>query len=280
MGKTASFCLILLFFAGSSFAGSGTVNTTLVRSDSPPVKKPLIVPRSLSPFALQDDYLTAQVDDPASDESDDFFQMPGEFEEKGKGLKSTGKAALLSLLLPGAGEIYAGAETKGKIFMLSEASLWAGFFGFRTYSSWLKDDYKSYAAAHARVNPDKKPDSFFDELSFYNSRDEYNQFAPLYNRGEKQPYPETDYWNWEWDERESRLHYRDLKNRSKDMSRRALYMVGLSVVNRIVSVVDALKTVKSYNRKRSLEFSQLKFDMKANLLGHDPTVMFFVSHRW
>ncbi len=279
MRKAAFFCLILLLFSGSSFAGSGTVNNTLVRSDSSPGRKSLIAPRTLSQFVLQDDYLAAGVD-PASHGSDDFFQMPGEFEEKGKGLKSTGKAALLSLLLPGAGEIYAGADTKGKIFMLSEASLWAGFFGFRTYSSWLKDDYKSYAAAHARVNLEEKPDGFFDELAFYSSRDEYNQFAPLYNRGEKQPYPETDFWNWEWNSRESRLHYRDLKNSSKDMSRRALYMVGLSVVNRIVSVVDALKTVKSYNRKRSLEFSQLKFDMKANPLGHNPAVMFYVSHRW
>ncbi|UCB52236.1 MAG: hypothetical protein JSV10_09660, partial [Candidatus Zixiibacteriota bacterium] len=183
----------------------------------------------------------------ASEEPDDFFQMPGEFEEKKEGLKSTAKAALLSLILPGAGEIYGGSKTKGKIFILSEASLWAGFFAFRTYGAWLEDDYKVYAAARAKVNLEGKSEGFFDQLAFYDSRDQYNQFALLYYRGERQPYPEEDFWYWAWDSRESRSHYRDLKNRSKDASRKALYVVGLSLVNRIVSVVDAMKTVRSYN---------------------------------
>ena len=215
-----------------------------------------------------------------SEEPDDFFQMPGEFEENKEGMKSTTKAAVLSFILPGAGEIYGGSKTKGKIFILSEASLWAGFFAFRTYGSWLEDDYRVYAAARAKANLQGKSDGFFDQLAFYDSRDQYNQFALLYYRGERQPYPEDDFWYWAWDSRESRAHYRDLKNRSKDASRRALYMVGLSLVNRIVSVVDAMKTVQSYNRKKSLQLSRMKFDLKANPLGHNPKVMLYVSHNW
>ena len=216
----------------------------------------------------------------ASEEPDDFFQMPGEFEENKEGMKSTTKAAVLSFILPGAGEIYGGSKTKGKIFILSEASLWAGFFAFRTYGSWLEDDYRVYAAARAKANLQEKSDGFFDQLAFYDSRDQYNQFALLYYRGERQPYPEDDFWYWAWDSRESRAHYRDLKNRSKDASRRALYMVGLSLVNRIVSVVDAMKTVQSYNRKKSLQLSRMKFDLKANPLGHNPKVMLYVSRNW
>jgi TM2 domain-containing membrane protein YozV len=216
----------------------------------------------------------------ASEEPDGFFEMPGEFDEEKEGMKSTTKAALLSLILPGAGEIYGGSSTKGKIFILSEASLWAGFFAFRTYGSWLEDDYRVYAAARAKVNLDGKSDGFFDQLAFYDSRDQYNQFALLYYRGERQPYPEDDFWYWAWDSRESRAHYRDLKNRSKDASRRALYMAGLSLVNRIVSVVDAMKTVQSYNRKKSLQLSRMKFDLKANPLGHNPKVMLYVSRNW
>jgi len=216
----------------------------------------------------------------ASQESEDFFQMPGEFEEKRKGFKSVTKAALLSLFFPGAGEIYGESKTKGKIFLFSEASLWAGFLGFRTYGSWLKKDYRIYAAEHARVNLEGKPDDFFDQLAFYDSRDQYNQFAPLYHRTDVQPYPEDEFWNWEWDSRESREHYRRLKNRSKNASRKALYLVGLSMVNRIVSVVDAVKTVRKYNRKKSFEFSHIKFDLKANPLGHNPTVMLYISRKW
>ncbi len=212
--------------------------------------------------------------------TEDLFQMPGEFEEKMEGGKSVTKAAILSFLLPGAGEIYGGAGTKGKIFILSEASVWVGYFGFQTYGNWLEDDYKAYAASHARVSLTGKPDGFFDQLAFYDTRDMYNQFALLYHRGEVQAYPESDLWNWEWESKESRLYYRELKNRSKDASRRALYMVGLSIVNRIISVVDAMKTVQTYNRKKSFELSHLKFDLQVNPLGHNPRYMLYVSRRW
>ncbi|MFQ6031602.1 MAG: hypothetical protein ACE5K2_01665 [Candidatus Zixiibacteriota bacterium] len=211
-------------------------------------------------------------------QQEDFFEMPGEFQEKKEGLKSATKAAFLSLLLPGAGEIYAGSQTKGKIFLSVEASFWAGFFGFRTYGGWLKKDYKNYAASHAGANITDKPDEFFDNLAFYDSRDEYNQFARLSHREDAEPYPENDFWNWEWDNPYSKSYYRNLKNRSKGAYRKALYMVGLSIVNRVVSVIDAMKAVRSYNRKKSLEISRVRFDLKLNPFDRKITV--YVTRTW
>jgi TM2 domain-containing membrane protein YozV len=215
-----------------------------------------------------------------SQDQEDFFEMPGEFGEKKEGLKSVTKAALLSFLIPGAGEIYAGSHTKGKIFISVEASFWAGFFGFRTYGGWLKNDYRNYAAAHAGANLAGKPDDFYDDLAFYDSRDEYNQFALLYHRGKAKPYPEDDFWNWEWDSPSSKSSYRNLKNRSKTAYRRALYMVGISLVNRVVSVIDAMRTVRSYNRKKSLEISKVRFDLEVNPLGHDRKLMLYLTRSW
>ena len=270
-------CLVFLVFWGISSAESDAADRSLVVVSSSSKQILSLQEWRFSVYNLEGSISRRYY---ASQDSDDFFQMPGEFGEKKEGLKSVTKAALLSLLLPGVGEIYGGSKTKGKIFIFSEASVWAGFFSFRTYGSWLKKDYKVYAASHAKVNLEGKSDDFFDQLAFYDSRDQYNQFAPLYHRGDKQPYSEIDFWNWEWDGRESRHHYRDLKNRSKNASRKALYMVGLSMVNRIVSVVDAMKTVRAYNRKKSLEISQIKFDLKANPLGHNPSVMLYISRRW
>jgi TM2 domain-containing membrane protein YozV len=215
-----------------------------------------------------------------SERQKDFFEMPGEFEEKKEGLKSVTKAALFSFLLPGTGEIYAGSQTKGKIFIAVDASFWAGFFGFRTYGGWLKRDYKVYAASHAGANLAGKPDDFFDNLAFYDSRDKYNQFALLYHRGDVTPYPENDFWNWEWDSPNSKSYYRDIKNRSKTAYRTAIYMVGLSLVNRVVSVIDAMKTVKSYNRKKSMEISKIKFDLELKPFGHDPKFVLYLTRRW
>lgn len=278
MVKTGLVFMILLMWVGICFAeGEGVPNTMVAKN--PPSSSGILFPQKQEPSL---NYLKGGVflkHHYAFQQEDDFFEMPGEFGERKEGLKSGTKAALLSLLLPGAGEIYGGSKTKGKIFIFSEASLWAGFFAFRTYGDWLEDDYKVYAASHARVDLDGKDKDFFDNLTFYDSRDQYNQFGPLFFE-EKQPYPLDDTWNWEWDSRESRDHYRDLKNRSKSAYRRALYMVGLSALNRIVSVVDAIKTVRAYNRKKSLELSQIKFDLKANPLGNNPQVMVYISRRW
>lgn len=274
-------CLFFFTLSVISYADKGTKEKSLVRVD--PSSREILLRQELTsyPYGLQKKNVSARLNEYyASEKPEDIFHMPGEFEEKKEGMKSVTKAALLSFLLPGAGEIYGGSKTKGKIFIFSEASVWAGLFSFRTYSNWLKDDYRVYAASHAKVNLTGKPDDFFDNLAFYDSRDLYNQFGPLYRRGEAIPYQENDFWNWEWDSRESRLRYRDLKNRSKDASRRALYMVGLSIVNRIVSVVDAMKTVRSYNRKKSFELSGIKFDLQAQPLGRNPQCMLYLSHRW
>jgi TM2 domain-containing membrane protein YozV len=254
----------------------GGQDTTITKSllTQPLLLNPVVSLSNLSYYQFYSELVEA------TQSQEDFFEMPGEFGEKKEGLKSVTKAAFLSFLLPGTGEVYAGSQTKGKIFLCVEASFWAGFFGFRTYGGWLKKDYKNYAASHAGVNLAGKSDDFFDDLAFYDSRDEYNQFALLYHREDAKPYPENDFWMWEWDSPNSKSHYRNLKNRSKSAYRKTLYMVGLSAVNRIVSVIDAMKAVKSYNRKKSLEISEVRFDMKLNPFGHNPKLMVYLTRTW
>jgi hypothetical protein len=206
---------------------------------------------------------------------EDEFQKPS-------GRKSTTKAMLLSLLLPGAGELYAENTTGSRIFLGLEGSIWAGFFAFRTYGSWKKTDYKGYAALHAGVDLDSKTDDYFENMTYYDSRDEYNQFARLYHGADATVYPENDFWNWNWDSEDSKGSFRDLRNQSKTAYRKALFMVGLAAVNRIVSVMDAARSVKKFNRKLNSEFSSinptdLKFSLDANPFGKNPHYYFKVK---
>jgi hypothetical protein len=274
---TVFFFSLTVFLTGTDIGAKEKSYVAVVRTPNkiliPTVGETGLFLQTDGDYSISSGYYTAKG-------AGDMFQMPGEFEEKKEGMKSVTKAALLSFILPGAGEIYGGAKTKGQIFILSEATVWAGYFAFQTYGNWLEDDYKSYAASHAGVDLIGKPGNFFDNLAFYDSRDLYNQFAPLYHSGEVRPYPEDDLWNWVWESGNSRLYYRELKNRSRDASRRALYMVGLSVVNRIISVLDAMKTVRTYNRAKSFELSSIKFDLKANPFSHNPRIMLYVSRRW
>ena len=46
------------------------------------------------------------------------------------------------------------------------------------------------------------------------------------------------------------------------------------------TMVDAMMTVKSYNRKKSLEISQVRFDFKLNPFGHNPKMMVYLTRTW
>ncbi|MDH4223588.1 MAG: hypothetical protein OEV55_08640 [candidate division Zixibacteria bacterium] len=204
----------------------------------------------------------------------DIPQWGDEF-QKPSGRKSITKAMLLSLVLPGAGEFYAENKNRFRFFLGIESAVWSGFAGFRAYGSWKKNDYKGFATSHAGINLDGKSDKFFENMTYYDNRDEYNQFARLYHGDEAVIYPENDFWNWEWDSQDSKARFRELRNQSKSAYRKALFMVGLAALNRVVSMLDAARSVKKFNRQLSSEFSSinktgLKISLDANFFGRNP----------
>ncbi len=264
--------LSLVFISFCSAEDQGNVGTEHRSVLVSPL--PILRPQSSIILAGQNSDRNAQMNPSFEDE----FQRP-------TGRKSTTKAMLLSLLLPGAGELYAQNATGSRIFLGLEGSIWAGFFGFRTYGAWKKSDYKGYAALHAGVNLGSKTDDYFENITYYDTRDQYNQFARLYHGTDATIYPENDFWNWNWDSQDSKGRFRDLRNQSKTAYRSALFMVGLAAVNRIVSVLDAARSVKKFNRKLSSEFSSvnptdLRFSLDANPFSKNPHYYLKVKKRF
>jgi TM2 domain-containing membrane protein YozV len=187
--------------------------------------------------------------------------------------KSAPLAMALSLAVPGAGELYAGAKTRGFIFFSLEGGIWGGYYGFKSYGRWRENDYKNFAAVHAGVNTQGKDDTFYEKMTYYESRDYYNQISRLFDRNEENTYPEDDFWNWEWDNEESRERFRQLRNDSKSANRRAIFMLGAAVVNRIVSAIDAYIAIRSFNQAQ--EFATVKnwrLRCNADLLGENKSV--------
>ncbi len=184
------------------------------------------------------------------------------------GKKSGLKAGFLSLMLPGAGEYYLGNKSKAAVFLGAEAVIWSGYLAFHTYGGWLEDDYKSYAAEHADANISGKDSKFFDRMQFYESRDWYNEIEGL-RYGEAYPY--TDFYYWQWDSQVSRMKYREIRNNSKSAFRNATFMIGVSVLNRVVSFVDALRLAKKLNKAENFEiFGGWRFDYNASPFGSNP----------
>jgi len=150
----------------------------------------------------------------------------GDLEDENiQGLKSPMKALVLSLLVPGTGQLYAGANNHHRLFFTTEAAAWLAFGAFTKWSSSKEDEYQAWAAEHAGVDPEGKPKDFWQMMTYYESREEYE----LYGRAgepDRVSYPNLVGWDWQWDSEESRTEYRELRNQSKEADRKASFSLG------------------------------------------------------
>ena len=148
-----------------------------------------------------------------------------------------------SLLVPGWGQQY--AQGGGGGFLAAELALWGGYWGFEWLGQVRRDRYEAYAAERAGARPEGKGDDYFDDLGFYASRLQHNQFARYEDGLDAELYPvEADFF-WEWDRDESRLRYRELRNSSQHAQRQALYVTGLVVVNHLVAAIHAARVASA-----------------------------------
>lgn len=167
--------------------------------------------------------------------------------DAGKLRKKPWQAFLMSLVLPGAGELYVGSTTKSRIFMAAELGGWASLISFKHLGKWREDDYRLLAAREAGADVEGKDDRFFDVLGFYTSREEYNKVGGAFDP-QREYYPDTEAYFWRWSSDAARSRYRDLKNDSKSFYRNADFALGFLIANHFLSAVDAYWSTTRHNR--------------------------------
>ncbi len=179
--------------------------------------------------------------------------------------KSRSRAFLQSLILPGWGQRYAGSRTMMKVFIVSEVLTWGSFFGFRTWSNWIEDDFQTFARSHAGANPDGKPDRFFVDIGNFNSLEEYNQ-AQLRDRDVADLYPtDTNEFFWRWDSDANRREFEDMRIRSDQADNRANFALAAVFVNHIVSAIHSTLAVYQFNKR--LQAKGIGYDLQFD--SHD-----------
>jgi len=188
------------------------------------------------------------------------------------GRKSPGKAMLLSALLPGTGQIYTGAKTKSRIFFSAEATAWLAYGGFKIWSKQKEDEFAGWAAEHAGIDPGEKPEDFWQMITYYDSRQEYEIYGRA-DEPDRPSYPSRVGWDWKWDSDASRVHYRQLRNSAKEADRRASFSVGAMLLNRIIAAIDAYRSAKSYNRDLAAERAKTGFRLKGKPFGKNRKIM-------
>ena len=144
-----------------------------------------------------------------------------------------------SLLVPGWGQHY--TTGGGSRFLVTELAFWGGYWGFERLGDIRRSQYRTYAAEHAGARTGGKGGVYFEDLGFYQSRLEHNQFARYKDGPEAEIYPLGADFFWEWDQEASRERYRELRNSSASAGRQALFVTGLVVVNHLVSAVHAAR---------------------------------------
>jgi len=189
--------------------------------------------------------------------------------------KSTIKATILSILVPGTGQMYLGETGRGEVLLGVEVVSWIGFGVFRHAGSWKKDAYINYSVIHAGVDPNNKDDEFYKNVSFYDTRELYNESGRIINPSG--PYYSDDpTYDWAWDNTTNRESFRDMRNDSKSDYRKANFMIGVAVFNRILAVIDTIRISRQQKGRAgqygSIDNEKLKLDFTANPSWNNPKV--------
>lgn len=164
--------------------------------------------------------------------------------------KSRGLAFIYSAILPGMGELYAEGYSSGKYFTIAEGVLLGSLIGVSAYAENQKNNYRSYAEVYGGVTLAGKSDKYFADISAYLDIYEFNHVKDL--ERSKEVYNEkTQYWKW--NSQTSRREFRKMWKASETASNSTRFIVGALLLNRVASVINAIRLVNRYNNNLKTE---------------------------
>lgn len=161
---------------------------------------------------------------------------------------NTGKAFMKSLVLPGWGELDAGATTRAKSFLIAEGLLWSGFVTLQIYSHWKQSDLENFAVERAGVNSTGKDKGFYSDMSNFHDIYEYNEEKRRFRQYDEVYPVDTDHF-WEWKNEKDFKRFDDLRSSGEIAARNATLVVGGILVNHILSAVDAVWVTHQANKR-------------------------------
>jgi hypothetical protein len=184
-------------------------------------------------------------------------------DNSGGGRKTTGLAAIYSLIVPGMGELYSGNFESGKYFLMAEGVLWLTYASFEISGNQLRDDSRAFATAHAGISPDGKPDQYFVDIGNFLNIDEYSE-KKLRDREPEKLYRAGGY-AWQWDSDYSRATYRNQRIASENMYNNRKFVVAAILINHLGSAINAVRGSILHNKALNDGMGQL--DLHADVIG-------------
>lgn len=159
-------------------------------------------------------------------------------------------AFLKSLAVPGWGHHHVDNSNwqRGQYHLAADAVLILSYIGFSIHSNNIQQNWYAYGRQQAGVPIEGRSRQFQLAVGDFNSLQAYNDYQSR-SRNWDQLYEDRSENRWQWSSSEDRIHYRDLRSRFERIDQQLPALLGLMVVNRVISGISA------YNRAQKKQQS-------------------------
>ena len=204
-----------------------------------------------------------------------------EEEEGEKGSSNTGKkvkAGLLSAIIPGAGQFYNQQKSKAYVMFGVEVAIWTAYFVFDAEGDDRMDSATEWAGVYAGTSGEHN-NTYWQNVGQYMDSDAYNE-AVLREARALQEEPSglvsgSDAWQWVNEDR--REGYSSLRADGNSAYDRRDFMILFAVVNRAVSVVDAVLNAGKHDGLLETEVMGLNMELEMLPSFENPGARWVVS---
>ena len=184
--------------------------------------------------------------------------------------KSPNEAFLYSLIIPGMGQLYTGAK-RGYLYVAADAVLLTTYFILRNNASNTREDYRDVVRQHVTfIGPGAFED--WDPIEDFEHATQYETWNHVYDSDETRA--RTGKWYWadldpnlknepdldiDYDSRH-RLEAFDLRQKANDTFQLARTILGVAILNHVVSAVEARISTKRFNARLQNRLTQTQND--------------------
>ncbi len=175
------------------------------------------------------------------------------------------KAGLFSAILPGAGQFYNGQKKKAYIMAGTEVAIWTAYFVFDAQGDNRMDSAMEYAGIYAGTSGDHA-NSYWQNVGRHMDSDEYND-ARLREARALQETPSNLVYGddaWQWVNNDRRYEFTKIRADGNSAYDRRDFMILFAVVNRAISVVDAV--IGAGSKPGVLEAEVLGMNLEVEML--------------
>jgi len=161
---------------------------------------------------------------------------------------------MLSLFLPGVGELYSGHKGRATGFFISEGAIWANFVAWEISGRLRRDNYIEQAQMNAGIRTSSESDDYWRLVGTYtrSSGSGPDSYEDALRRDARNEFPADpaaqDAWvaarlptgsrAWDWSSATLQESYRATRQNSSRAFSRAKFSFALAILNRIASAID------------------------------------------